>query len=142
MVTDRTITGISMFSSAGIAETYLSKLNIHIALANEILKERAEYYTHFYPDTDMLVGDIMEGKILDEYVARARKLNPSFLLATPPCQGMSSLGKKEYAEDVRNYLIFAVLKVIDSLDLDVVVIENVPKFLKLYFPYEIGRAHV
>ena len=136
MVTDRTITGISMFSSAGIAETYLSKLNIHIALANEILKERAEYYTHFYPDTDMLVGDIMDGKILDEYVARARKLNPSFLLATPPCQGMSSLGKKEYAEDVRNYLIFAVLKVIDSLDLDVVVIENVPKFLKLYFPYE------
>ncbi len=94
MVTDRTITGISMFSSAGIAETYLSKLNIHIALANEILKERAEYYTHFYPDTDMLVGDIMDGKILDEYVARARKLNPSFLLATPPCQGMSSLGKK------------------------------------------------
>lgn len=74
MVTDRTITGISMFSSAGIAETYLSKLNIHIALANEILKERAEYYTHFYPDTDMLVGDIMEGKILDEYVARAGNL--------------------------------------------------------------------
>ena len=128
--------GISMFSSAGIAETYLNKLNIHIALANELIKERADYYSHFYPNVDMVVGDIMSDSVFNIYLDKAKLLKPSFLLATPPCQGMSSLGRKDYIDDERNYLIFAVLKVIDELDLDVVVIENVPKFLKLFFPYK------
>lgn len=128
--------GISMFSSAGIAETYIEKLNINIVLANELIKERADYYHHFYPNVDMVVGDIMSDDIIKSYLNKAELLNPKFLLATPPCQGMSSLGKKDYVADERNYLIFAVLKVIDRLDLDVVVIENVPKFLKLYFPFE------
>ena len=130
--------GISMFSSAGIAETYLEDLNIHILLANELLQERADYYSHFYPQVDMVVGDIMCEDVFSVYLDKAVALNPKFLLATPPCQGMSSLGKKDYVEDRRNYLVFAVLKVIDRLDLDVIVIENVPKFLKLVFPYE-GR---
>ena len=128
--------GISMFSSAGIAETYLANINIDIVLANELLKERAEYYSHFYPSVDMVVGDIMEDAVFNTYLEKAKSTNPKFLLATPPCQGMSSLGKKDYVADERNYLIFAVLKVIDELDLDVITIENVPKFLKLYFPYE------
>lgn len=125
-----------MFSSAGIAETYLADLDINISLANELVPERASLYSHFYPDADMVVGDIMDDNIFAQYIEKAISLNPKFLLATPPCQGMSSLGKKDYADDKRNYLIFSVLEVIDSLDLDVVVIENVPKFLKLYFPYD------
>lgn len=130
------MTGISMFSSAGIAETYLADLGIHIALANELIPQRAEYYSHFYPNTDMLQGDIMNEEVFSTYINKAKALAPKFLLATPPCQGMSTLGKKDYVEDERNYLIFAVLRAIDSLDLDVIVIENVPKFLKLYFPFE------
>ena len=128
--------GISMFSSAGIAETYLKELDINIAVANELIQERAEYYSHFYPETDMVVGDIMSEDVYDTYIDKAKKINPKFLLATPPCQGMSSLGKKEYETDERNFLIFSVLNVIDSLDLDVIVIENVPKFFKLFFPYK------
>lgn len=130
------MTGISMFSSAGIAETYLHKLNIQIALANEIKQERAKYYSHFYADAEMVVGDIMSPDVQDTYLKKAKALQPTFLLATPPCQGMSSLGKKDYELDQRNYLIFAVLRVIDELNLDIIVIENVPKFLKLFFPYQ------
>lgn len=135
---DKQITGISMFSSGGIAETYLEQLNIKIALANELIKERAEYYSFFYPNVEMIQGDIQDEQIFASYLAKAKKLKPKFLLATPPCQGMSSLGKKDYETDERNYLIFSVLSVIDSLDLDIVVIENVPKFLNLYFPYKNG----
>lgn len=127
--------GISMFSSAGIAETYLHKVNVNIVLANELVPERARYYSHFYPKVDMVVGDIMSEDVFFTYLDKAEKVAPKFLLATPPCQGMSSLGKKDYVEDERNYLIFSVLKVIDALDLDIVVIENVPKFLKLFFPF-------
>ncbi len=130
------LTGISMFSSAGLAETYLKQLNIDIVLANELIQERANYYCHFYPKVDMVVGDIMLEEIFNTYINKAEKINPKFLLATPPCQGMSSLGKKDYVADERNYLIFAVLKVIDRLDLDVIIIENVPKFFKLFFPFE------
>lgn len=130
------ITGISMFSSAGIAETYLSRLNINIAVANELIPERAEYYRHFYPSTEMIQGDIMDESTFGEYLSKAKAVKPKFLLATPPCQGMSSLGKKDYEADQRNYLIFAALRVIDELDLDIVVIENVPKFLKLFFPFD------
>lgn len=130
------MTGISMFSSAGIAETYLKDLDIHIALANEIVKERADYYRHFYPEAEMIQGDILDATVFDSFLSKALSINPSFLLATPPCQGMSSLGKKEYLEDERNYLIFSVIKVIDALDLDVVAIENVPKFFKLFFPFQ------
>ena len=128
--------GISMFSSGGIAETYLEDLNINIVLANELVPERAKYYQHFYPKVDMVVGDIMNTEVSETYLQKAKALNPKFLLATPPCQGMSSLGKKDYVADERNYLIFAVFKVIDALDLDVIAIENVPKFLKLFFPYK------
>lgn len=127
-----------MFSSAGVAETYLKDLGICIRLANELLPERAAYYRHFYPETEMVTGDIMSAAVFSSYMEKALKLKPKFLLATPPCQGMSSLGRKAYDEDDRNYLIFAVLKVIDALGLDVIVIENVPKFLKLFFPFNGG----
>lgn len=130
------MTGISMFSSGGIAETYLEDLGIHMALANEIVPVRADYYRHFYPKTEMVQGDIMDDAVFQTILTKARQLAPQFLLATPPCQGMSSLGRKDYGKDERNYLIFQVLKVIDALDFDVIVIENVPKFFKLLFPFQ------
>ena len=129
------MTGVSMFASAGIAETYLSELGIHIRLANELEPKRADYYSFFYPDTEVIVGDIQNTEVYSNFISKALSLSPTFLLATPPCQGMSSLGKKQYRDDARNYLIFSVLDTIDRLNPEVVVIENVPKFLKLYFPF-------
>lgn len=69
------LTGISMFSSAGVAETYLEDLNIHIRLANELLQERADYYSHFYPQVDMVVGDIMQDEVFSAYMDKAVALN-------------------------------------------------------------------
>lgn len=130
------LSGISMFSSAGIAETYLSELGIDIRLANEIDPIRAQYHSHFYPDAEMVVGDIQDPDVYSEFISKAKSLRPRFLLATPPCQGMSSLGKKQYSDDSRNYLIFSVLNAIEDLVPDIVAIENVPKFFKLLFPYK------
>ena len=48
---------------------------------------------------------------------------------------MSSLGKKDYDNDKRNYLVFYAFDLIDTCDFDYILIENVPKYLKLYFPY-------
>ena len=129
------INGVSLFSSAGIAETYFKNAGIDIKVANEIIEQRAKLYSFFYPTAEMICGDITNETIFNLIDTSVKKNNCKFLIATPPCQGMSSLGKKDYSHDKRNYLVFYALDLIEKNDFDFVLIENVPKFLKLYFPY-------
>lgn len=131
----KTIKGASLFSSAGIAETYFQEIGIDIKVANELLPKRAQLYSYFHPQTKMICGDITNNVIFDNLLSEIKNNGCKFLIATPPCQGMSSLGKKEYSVDKRNYLIFYVLDIIDECDFDYILIENVPKFLKLFFPF-------
>lgn len=127
--------GVSLFSSAGIAETYFKKNGIDILVASELLKPRCTFYSSIYKDCKMICGDITEQAVFDKVKEETLKNDCKFLLATPPCQGMSTLGKKEYETDKRNYLVFYALDLIDCSNFDFILIENVPKFLKLYFPY-------
>lgn len=61
-------------------------------------------------------------------------------MATPPCQGFSLVGKNKNQEqilaDKQNFLIFKVIELIDNLNLDFILIENVPRFIKVLFSYE------
>lgn len=134
------IKAISVFSSAGIGELLLKNTNVDVIAANELLPKRAECYSHFYPETDMYCGDITLGETQDHMVEAAKKGGAKMLIATPPCQGLSTLGKNKkqihYEKDKRNYLILSALNIIDRCDFDYVLIENVPTFLEMYFPYE------
>ena len=128
--------GASLFCSAGIAETYFKKAGIDIVVASELLQKRCDLHKHLYPKCEMICGDITQIEIFEKVKKLIIAKNCKFLLATPPCQGMSTLGKKDYEKDKRNYLIFYALDMIDACDFDYILIENVPKFLKLYFPYK------
>lgn len=134
------IKAISVFSSAGIGELLLKNTNVEVVAANELLPKRAECYSHFYPNTDMYCGDITLDETQDYMVSAAQKSGAKMLIATPPCQGLSTLGKNKkqihYEKDKRNYLILSALNIIDRCDFDYVLIENVPTFLEMYFPYE------
>ena len=134
------IKAISVFSSAGIGELLLKNTNVEVVAANELLPKRAECYSHFYPNTDMYCGDITLEETQDYMVLAAQKSGAKMLIATPPCQGLSTLGKNKkqihYEKDKRNYLILSALNIIDRCDFDYVLIENVPTFLEMYFPYE------
>lgn len=134
------IKAISVFSSAGIGELLLKNTNVEVVAANELLPKRAECYSHFYPNTDMYCGDITLDQTQDYMVSAAQKSGAKMLIATPPCQGLSTLGKNKkqihYEKDKRNYLILSALNIIDRCDFDYVLIENVPTFLEMYFPYE------
>lgn len=136
---------VSLFSSAGIGELRLPD-NIDVVVANELLKPRADCYQFFYPNTKMLCGDITSDAIKDEIVSIANDNKCSFLIATPPCQGLSTLGKnkgqEQYEVDQRNFLIFEVFDVIDRCDFDYILIENVPKFLEMYFPFDGAYKHL
>lgn len=126
--------GISLFSGGGIGETYLNQLNLDIVVANELLEKRAMFYKEMNPNTDVIVGDIKEK--YKEIIECGKKRNIDFILATPPCQGMSTLGKKDYENDFRNYLINYAIKILKAFNFKFALIENVPKFLKLYYPYK------
>jgi len=127
--------GASLFCGAGIAETYFKRNNIEIVVASELVPKRCQLHSWLYPDCDIVCGDITDSSVFKAVQEKITSLNCKFLLATPPCQGMSTMGKKNYTNDKRNYLIFYALDMIDVCDFDYILIENVPKFLELYFPY-------
>lgn len=129
---------VSLFSSAGIGNLYLKDIGFDVVLANELLEKRAKFYKEMNPDTKMIVGDISSKEIkkkINDNITKDIKL----LIATPPCQGVSSLGKNKEQDhwimDERNFLIFNVFEIIESNDFDYILIENVSRFLKMYFPY-------
>lgn len=124
---------LSLFSGGGIGETYFNDIGITTVIANELISNRAEIYKFRFPETDMIVGDIKLRK--DEIIEKALKEKVDIIVATPPCQGMSNLGKRDYDCDIRNYLIFDVFDIIDKVSPSYVFIENVPKFLQMYYPY-------
>lgn len=134
------INGISLFASAGIGELLLGKTNVSICYANELLPKRAECYSFLHPKTKMIPGDITDPQIKKQILDAADLCHATFLLATPPCQGFSTLGKNKkqnnYEIDPRNFLIFHTMDVIDSHDFDYVLIENVPIFLKMLYPWK------
>ena len=62
--------GASLFSSAGIAETYFEEVGINIIAANELVQERADLYQALYPNSKMIAGSILDDKIFKTLVER------------------------------------------------------------------------
>lgn len=127
---------ISLFSSVGIGDLGLQANNIKTVISSELLLERTELFSHNYPDTKVFLGDIWDSKddIISYY--KEKFTEPPFLiLATPPCQGMSSNGMGKMLNDFRkglrpkmderNRLIIPALDIIKELNPKWVILENV-----------------
>ena len=121
--------GLSLFTGAGISETYLGDTPIKIKVANELVPNRAKLYSHFYPDSKMICGDITDMTIQEQIVRESKTRHVEFIMATPPCQSMSRAGKMKI-DDERTLLFLPLLNIIEQLDPKYVLIENVPEFLK------------
>ncbi len=132
------LTGISLFASAGIGETYFKEVGIDIKVANELLEKRADLYRAINPETIVVCGDITKDEVFSEIITSCPK-KVDFILASPPCQGMSVAGKnrcqKTMEADERNYLISYVIEAIKSTDPDYILVENVPALLKIELQY-------
>lgn len=127
--------GLSMFANVGIAETYLSEVGVDIVVANELLEERARFYKDLYPRCNMICGSILEDEVFESVCSEAIKKNVKFIIATPPCQGMSPAGKKD-PKDSRNSLITSVVDMVLRVKPDFVLIENVMQQLKTKIEFE------
>jgi len=123
------IKGLSLFTGVGIAEAFLKNVGINIVVANEIDKKRADFFQFVYKDAKMIPGDITKKKIRDKVVKEAIKNDVNFIMATPPCQGMSIAGKMDEFDE-RNQLVFYALEIIKKIKPKFVLIENVPRQLK------------
>lgn len=121
--------GLSLFANVGIAEAYFEELGIDIKIANEIDPKRAKFYQDVYPNTHMVCGDITDDKLREQLVNESLSHKINFIIATPPCQGMSEAGlRNEF--DVRNRLIWYAIDVIKKVKPKFIFLENVPNQLK------------
>lgn len=129
------IKALSLFSNVGISETYLEEIGVDVVIANELLEERAQFYRHLYPKTDMICGDITSPKIFAKVRDRAKEENVNMIIATPPCQGMSCAGSKN-PDDPRNFLIYYAIEMIKEVQPDLIILENVPMQMHTKIEYQ------
>lgn len=134
---------ISLFSSSGIGDLGLKANGIKTIIACELLKERMDLFSSNYPEARCFQGDIFELK--DEIINYYKKTyndNPFLILATPPCQGMSSNGMGKILNDCRkglrpkmdkrNRLIIPAIEIIKELQPEWVILENVSNMENTY----------
>ena len=119
---------LSLFASAGVAETYFAEHGVKVKVASELLKERVDIYRHLYPDVQIYQGDFTNPEIYREVISSAKKEKCDFIIATPPCQGMSTAGRM-LKNDPRNRLIISVVDAIKAIKPKFAIIENVPEIL-------------
>ena len=127
---------ISLFSSSGIGDLGLKANNIDTIIACELLEERMNLFRNIYPNAKCFQGDIWKLKDeIIEYYKNEYSEPPFLILATPPCQGMSSNGMGKMLNDYRkglhpkmderNRLIIPALEIIKALKPQWVILENV-----------------
>lgn len=97
-------------------------------MANELEERRAKVYSQIYPKTKVICGDITKDSVFDLIIKESKELKVNLLMATPPCQGMSTAGVQD-ENDERNRLILSVIKIAKILNPKFIFIENVPQFL-------------
>ena len=84
---------ISLFSSSGIGDLGLKANGIDTVIGCELLEDRMKLFHNNYPSAKCFQGDIWSLKDeITEYYKATYTESPFLILATPPCQGMSSNG--------------------------------------------------
>jgi DNA (cytosine-5)-methyltransferase 1 len=134
------LNGISLFSSSGVGDLGMKQNNIKTVIACELIPERINLFKANYPETKCICGDIwnLYNEIIDSY-SKICVNSPFLLLATPPCQGMSSNGMGKILNDYRkglrprlderNRLIIPTIKIIKQLEPEWIILENVANMI-------------
>ncbi len=125
---------LSLFANIGVAEAYLEDIGFHVAVANELLDRRCNLYQAIYPNTKMICGDITNQNVYNQVIKESKDANVEIVMATPPCQGMSTVGQQN-KNDERNKLILPVIQSIKDIQPKYAMIENVSNFINTSITY-------
>lgn len=132
-------TYISLFSSAGVGCFGFKCAGFDCVCTNELLERRLEIqrinnkckYEHGYIGGDITKEETQD-KILSELKFWEKKENLKkldVLMATPPCQGMSTANYKKGDEIDRNSLVVEAIHLIKKIEPRIFIFENVRAFL-------------
>lgn len=136
---------ISLFSSSGIGDLGLRANDIHTVIGCELLPDRMKLFSHNHGEAKCFCGDIRELKTqIIDYYKKSYEEAPFIILATPPCQGMSSNGMGTMLRnfrngvrpkfDERNQLIIPAVEIIKELRPQWAIFENVPNMVNTLIP--------
>ena len=117
---------IDLFCGAGGLSIGLKKSVFRVCLGVDIDEKALKTYKCNLKRTKVLKEDIK--KVTGEKITELTGINrhDNFLLAgCPPCQGFSSLGKRD-ASDEKNELVYEYVRIINELEPSFILMENVP----------------
>ncbi|MBL4697981.1 MAG: DNA cytosine methyltransferase [Phycisphaerales bacterium] len=122
---------IDLFAGAGGLSLGLSQAGINVVLANELEEDFAATYQANHPNTRMRVDDIARIDFAAEIKALELTGNIHLVCGGPPCQGFSTVGKKDL-DDPRNSLFQQFLRCVDETNPEAIIFENVAGFKTMY----------
>lgn len=116
---------VDLFSGAGGFSLGFEKSGFKTILGLDILKTAAETFTYNFPSAGFILGDVRKVKVSDVRTLLGG-IHPVVLTAGVPCQGFSLNNRKRNSEDECNFLFLEMLRFVEALEPQVVVVENVP----------------
>lgn len=121
---------LDLFSGAG-GFSYGMDQNKHFktVVALDFNKPAIETFKYNMPWAEAVIGDITSEEVKQKVIDLSTKKEVNMIIGGPPCQGFSMKGKKLGLEDPRNYLFKEYLKIVETLEPEVFVIENVRALL-------------
>jgi len=137
---DKSITYVTLFSSAGVGCYGFQMEDYHCIATNEIMSRRMDVQranNKCEYDTGYIVGDIstadIKNKIHNEIDRWKAKGNDrvDVIIATPPCQGISVINHKKNAKEInRNSLVVESVEIVKQIKPRFFIFENVMAFQK------------
>ena len=129
---------LSLFANVGFGEFYLRDEGFDVAVANELLEDRVDFYKKLHPDTQSVIcGDISQTSIQNSIIESCNKFGPiDVVVATPPCQGMSLANASKASDDPRNTLIIHALDIFNKVGAKYMLIENVTNMPNTYIHHK------
>lgn len=140
MLKDKSLTYVSLFSSAGVGCYGFHKEGYHCIATNEILPRRIEVQRVNHKceyDTGYITGDITSSEVKQHIYAEMERWEKcgndrvDVVVATPPCQGISVINHKKNAKEInRNSLVVESVEIIKHIKPRFFIFENVMAFQK------------
>lgn len=121
-----------LFSGAGGFSLGLEGAGFRPLLGLDLYEPAARTYRANFPQAGFVQGDARKVKASD-LKALLGGVRPAVLTAGIPCQGFSLMGKRN-PQDERNHLFLELLRFVEALEPEAVVVENVPGMRSLRTP--------
>ena len=121
---------LDLFSGAG-GFSYGMEKNTHFktVVALDFNEPALETFKYNMPWCECVVGDITSDLVKNKVINLSIQKGVNMIIGGPPCQGFSLKGKKLGLEDPRNFLFKEYLKIVETIQPEVFVIENVKALL-------------